>query len=402
MKKLLYILLLCFCFSATAQDTLAPTITNIIFSDYIIDISNESQQFSVYVEYDDESILDLYDSYQSFYFPDSEVSFYPWGNPLVDYQNSLDTLNNMLITTWTFNQGMVPGDYCFERVWLSDDWSNHGIYYEFEHPHCIEVINNADNIQQDTIPPTITNIIFSDYIIDISNESQQFSVYVEYDDESILDLYDSYQSFYFPDSEVSFYPWGNPLVDYQNSLDTLNNMLITTWTFNQGMVPGDYCFERVWLSDDWSNHGIYYEFEHPHCIEVNYFLSYQEFLIDSLQIKLDSLLNENVILNDLTDSIVNQNLNLHSQIDSLQQELLVPNIDVDLAVGWNIIGFSCPQSENTEDALETIVDKLTIFKSNNGDAYLPEYGFNGIGDLTPGHGYQLKVTDYILDFNICE
>ena len=47
------------------------------------------------------------------------------------------------------------------------------------------------------------------------------------------------------------------------------------------------------------------------------------------------------------------------------------------------------------------MDKLSIFKSNNGDAYLPEYGF-GIGDLTPGHGYQLKVTDYILDFNICE
>ena len=90
------------------------------------------------------------------------------------------------------------------------------------------------------------------------------------------------------------------------------------------------------------------------------------------------------------------------QIDSLQQELLVPNIDVDLAIGWNMIGFSCPQQENAVDALETIVDKLIIFKSNNGAAYLPEYGFNGIEDLTPGHGYQLKVTDYIVDFNICE
>ena len=125
-------------------------------------------------------------------------------------------------------------------------------------------------------------------------------------------------------------------------------------------------------------------------------------MIDSLQIKLDSLLNENVILNDLTDSIVNQNLNLYSQIDSLQQELLVPNIDVDMAIGWNMVGFSCPQQKNAEDALINIVDEVIIFKDNSGNVYMPEFSFNGIGDLTPGHGYQLKVTDYILDFNICE
>ena len=33
---------------------------------------------------------------------------------------------------------------------------------------------------------------------------------------------------------------------------------------------------------------------------------------------------------------------------------------------------------------------------------MPEFSFNRIGDLTLGHGYQIKVTDYILDFNICE
>jgi len=33
---------------------------------------------------------------------------------------------------------------------------------------------------------------------------------------------------------------------------------------------------------------------------------------------------------------------------------------------------------------------------------MPEFGFNGIGDFTSGQGYQLKVTDYILDLNICE
>ena len=33
---------------------------------------------------------------------------------------------------------------------------------------------------------------------------------------------------------------------------------------------------------------------------------------------------------------------------------------------------------------------------------MPEFSFNGIGDLITGHGHQIKVTDYILDFNICE
>ena len=93
---------------------------------------------------------------------------------------------------------------------------------------------------------------------------------------------------------------------------------------------------------------------------------------------------------------------LSSQILDLQQELLVPNIYVDMDIGWNIVGFTCPQQRTVEAALGNIVDELVIFKDNNGNVYLPEFGFNGIGDLIPGHGYQLKVTDYISDFNICE
>ena len=73
-----------------------------------------------------------------------------------------------------------------------------------------------------------------------------------------------------------------------------------------------------------------------------------------------------------------------------------------MAIGWNMVGFSCPQQKTAEDALLSIVDEIIIFKDNSGNVYMPEFSFNGIGDLTPGHGYQLKVTDYILDFNICE
>ena len=77
-------------------------------------------------------------------------------------------------------------------------------------------------------------------------------------------------------------------------------------------------------------------------------------------------------------------------------------ISVDLALGWNMIGYSCIHPISAEVAFEAIVDELQVLKDNNGSVYLPEYGFNGIGDLTPGFGYQIKLTDYILDFNICE
>jgi hypothetical protein len=78
------------------------------------------------------------------------------------------------------------------------------------------------------------------------------------------------------------------------------------------------------------------------------------------------------------------------------------NISVDLAMGWNMIGYSCIHPISAEVAFEAIVDELQVLKDNNGAIYIPEYGFNGIGDLTPGHGYQLKISTFILDFNICE
>jgi hypothetical protein len=126
----------------------------------------------------------------------------------------------------------------------------------------------------------------------------------------------------------------------------------------------------------------------------------------------DSLTTENAILSEENEALMLIEYNydslqyvteyLYSQVFDLQQELLVPNIDVDMAIGWNMIGFSCPEEKGATDALIDIVDEILIMKDNNGSVYMPEFGFNGIGDLTPGHGYQLKVTDYILDFNICE
>ena len=135
-------------------------------------------------------------------------------------------------------------------------------------------------------------------------------------------------------------------------------------------------------------------------------------LSEEVVLEIDSISSQNAILTEENEALMAIDYNfdslqyvadfLSSQVFELQQELLVPNIEVDMAIGWNMVGFSCPQQKNAEDALINIVDEVIIFKDNSGNVYMPEFSFNGIGDLTPGHGYQIKVTDYILDFNICE
>ena len=42
-------------------------------------------------------------------------------------------------------------------------------------------------------------------------------------------------------------------------------------------------------------------------------------------------------------------------------------------------------------------EKVEIVKNNAAQVYWPEYSFNGIGDILPGQGYQLKARE---DFTI--
>jgi len=41
-------------------------------------------------------------------------------------------------------------------------------------------------------------------------------------------------------------------------------------------------------------------------------------------------------------------------------------------------------------------------KNNEGDSYLPEWEYNGIGNLERGYGYQLKITQSAINFNLCD
>ena len=82
-----------------------------------------------------------------------------------------------------------------------------------------------------------------------------------------------------------------------------------------------------------------------------------------------------------------------SSID-LCGEYLLPEIHpIDLSTGWNIIGYLRIEPAEIAAVLADISDvgNLIIAKDYIGNAYLPEWDFNGIGDMVPGQGYQLKV-----------
>jgi thiol-disulfide isomerase/thioredoxin len=77
------------------------------------------------------------------------------------------------------------------------------------------------------------------------------------------------------------------------------------------------------------------------------------------------------------------------------------NSYINIESGWNLVGFSCANSIDAMSAFSPYTDNVVIVKDYLGTAYLPEYGFNGIGNLERGYGYQLKISEAIDSFNLC-
>ncbi len=66
---------------------------------------------------------------------------------------------------------------------------------------------------------------------------------------------------------------------------------------------------------------------------------------------------------------------------------------VDLAEGWNMIGFPLQEAMDVAASLEDIVSEgnVHLIKNNNAAVYWPEFGFNSLETLVPGQGYQIRM-----------
>jgi hypothetical protein len=69
------------------------------------------------------------------------------------------------------------------------------------------------------------------------------------------------------------------------------------------------------------------------------------------------------------------------------------SIPVLLEEGWNTIGYNLLYETTPPQQFASIIDDLILVKSNGGSIYWPQFNFNGIGNLIPGQGYQLRMNN---------
>jgi len=67
------------------------------------------------------------------------------------------------------------------------------------------------------------------------------------------------------------------------------------------------------------------------------------------------------------------------------------SIAVSLEEGWNTIGYNLLYETTPPQQFASIIDDLVLVKSNGGSIYWPQFNFNGIGNLIPGQGYQVRM-----------
>ena len=70
---------------------------------------------------------------------------------------------------------------------------------------------------------------------------------------------------------------------------------------------------------------------------------------------------------------------------------LFGQIVLELEEGWNMIGYNLIFPSASQEKFELIEDDIWIVKDNDGLIYWPEYNYNNLGDLLPGHGYQINM-----------
>ena len=86
---------------------------------------------------------------------------------------------------------------------------------------------------------------------------------------------------------------------------------------------------------------------------------------------------------------------------AMSGDALAPEVTpISLNEGWNIISYLRIENAPTEAVFEAVVDEVVIVKNSLGLAYLPEWGFDGIGEMKAGQGYQVKMSsDETLTYN---
>ena len=73
----------------------------------------------------------------------------------------------------------------------------------------------------------------------------------------------------------------------------------------------------------------------------------------------------------------------------------VEGMHIDCPVGWFLCGMVVDTPKDMAEVFAPFVNSgiFIVGKNNIGNAFLPEWSFNGVGNMIPGQGYQIKLTE---------
>ena len=125
------------------------------------------------------------------------------------------------------------------------------------------------------------------------------------------------------------------------------------------------------------------------------------------QANIDALISDTISLNSTINGLNSDIDGLNSDIDGLNNDLNALTalqsetqasldhysspITIDLQQGWNMIGFQWQNSQDVALSLAELGNSVHLIKNNSAAVYWPEFGFNSLGTVEPGQGYQLRM-----------
>lgn len=75
------------------------------------------------------------------------------------------------------------------------------------------------------------------------------------------------------------------------------------------------------------------------------------------------------------------------------QQVDLASTVINLNVGWNLFAYLRDTEQSIATALSPVESKLIIAKNNSGQIYFPSGSINNIGNMKPGQGYQVRMSD---------
>ena len=65
---------------------------------------------------------------------------------------------------------------------------------------------------------------------------------------------------------------------------------------------------------------------------------------------------------------------------------------IQLSAGWNIISYLKVDPADITLVMSDIVENIIIVKDGLGNVYFPEWNYSNIDAMSPGEGYQIKLS----------